>query len=164
MSVSVKCSLQPGTYLNIWNISERLLPHFSEITIPKKYMFTFLKLLSFIKCRHNLFLKSLKQCKIHVFTIILFFSFMCDDLSFINTTQQTLKSSKKCFNSQDGWEKTSCPGISADGYQQKHEVQVASKKVYRKTKECSKHLRHIAIEKDIFSEFKGCFFSIFKYL
>ena len=58
---------------------------------------------------------------------------MCDDLSFINTTQKALKpSKKKCFNSKDGSEKTSYPGISAGGYRWKHEMQVASKKVYWK--------------------------------
>ena len=31
-----------------------------------------------------------------------------------------------------GWEKTSYPGISAEGYRQKHKMQVASKKVYWK--------------------------------
>ena len=41
--------------------------------------------------------------------------FMCDDLSFIKTAQKTLKPSKKCFSAQDGWEKTSYPGISAEG-------------------------------------------------
>ena len=57
----------------------------------------------------------------------------CDDLSFITTMQKTLKPSKKeCFNPQDGWEKTSYPGISAERYVQKYEMQVASKKVYWK--------------------------------
>ena len=55
----------------------------------------------------------------------------CDDLSFITTMQKTLKPSKKeCFNPQDGWEKTSYQGISAERYVQKYEMQVASKKVY----------------------------------
>ena len=40
----------------------------------------------------------------------------CDDLSFINTTQKTWKPFKKWLNSQDGWEKTSYPGIPAEGY------------------------------------------------
>ena len=55
----------------------------------------------------------------HVFTIILFDFFMCNGLPFINTMQKTLKiSQKNCFNSQDGWEKTSYPGISAEVYRQ----------------------------------------------
>ena len=60
-----------------------------------------------------------------------------------------------------GWiEKTSCFGISAEGYQRKHEMQVASKRSNGKTTECSKHLRHIIIEKDIFSELNRCIFQI----
>ena len=47
--------------------------------------------------------------------------------------QKTLEPSKKeCFNPQDGSEKTSYPGISAEGYVQKYEMQVASRKVYWK--------------------------------
>ena len=57
-------------------------------------------------------------------------------------------------------EKTSCFGISAEGYQRKHEMQVASKRSNGKTTECSKHLRHIIIEKDIFSELNRCIFQI----
>ena len=66
----------------------------------------------------------------------------------------------------DGWEKTSYQGISAEGYRQKH----TSYKWYRDTsclkkgllekQQCSKHLRHIAIEKDIFSEVNRCIFQI----
>ena len=53
--------------------------------------------------------------KKHVLTIMIFCFFMCDDLSFINTMPKTLKpSKKKSFNAQDGWEKTSYPGISAE--------------------------------------------------
>ena len=36
--------------------------------------------------------------------------------------QKTLKCSKKCFNSQDGWEKTIYQGISAEGYWQNTEL------------------------------------------
>ena len=104
---------------------------FTHGYFQRKYMFTFLKLLQLIKCCHNWFLKKLKQSlKKHVFTIIYtFLFFMCDDLSFINTTQKTLKPSKK----MKGWEKNSFPGILGEGYQQKHEMQVASKKVYWKS-------------------------------
>ena len=49
---------------------------------------------------------------------------------YFNTFQK--KKKKKRFNSKDGREKTSYPGISAKGYQQKYEMQVASKKVYWK--------------------------------
>ena len=33
--------------------------------------------------------------------IMFFHFFMCDDLSFISTTQKTLKPSENCFNAQD---------------------------------------------------------------
>ena len=39
-------------------------------------------------------------------------------------------------------------------------MQVASKRSNGKTTECSKHLRHIIIEKDIFSELNRCIFQI----
>ena len=62
-----------------------------------------------------------------------FVFFMCNDLSFINTTKKFWNPPKnKKLNSQDGWEKTSYQGISREGYRQKHEMQVASKKVYWK--------------------------------
>ena len=66
----------------------------------------------------------------------------CDDFSFISTMQKTLKPSKKSFNFQDRWEKTSYSGISAEGYRRKRdEMQVASKESTGKATECSKHLR-----------------------
>ena len=41
---------------------------------------------------------------------------MCDELSFINAMQKTLKNFQtKCFNSQDGGEKTSYLGIQLKG-------------------------------------------------
>ena len=61
-----------------------------------------------------------------------FFFFMCDDLSFITTTQKTLKPSKNLLIPRMDEKKMSYPGISAEGYQQKHKMQVASKKVYWK--------------------------------
>ena len=68
-------------------------------------MSTFLKLLLLSKCRHNWFLKKLKQCiKETRFYHHTFLFFKCDDLSFINTTQKTLKSSKKMFQFP-GWMK-----------------------------------------------------------
>ena len=66
----------------------------------------------------------------------------------------------KSNNSQNGWEKTLNPGISAEGYQWKHEMQVASKKSLLEKQQYSKHLQHIAFEKDIFSELIRCIFQI----
>ena len=80
-----------------------LLLHFSNMDTSDKHMFTFLNLLQLIKCCHNWSLKKLKQyIKETLFTIILFNFFMCDDLSFINTTQNALKPSKKMFQFP-GW-------------------------------------------------------------
>ena len=84
---------------------------------------------------------------------------MYDDLSFINTVQRNFKTFQKMFQFQ-GWKrKNFIPGISAEGYQQKHEL--LQKRSTGKTKECSKHRQHTAIEKDIFLELNRC---IFKYL
>ena len=69
----------------------------------------------------------------NLFTSILFYFFMCDGLSFINTKQKNFKTfQKKGFNFQYGWEKTSCLQISAEEYWWKHEMQVAWKTVYWK--------------------------------
>ena len=108
---------------------------------PNKDMFTYLKILSLIECRHNWFLKMLKQyitpqnkplkspprleLKKHVFTIILFYFLYA--MTCLDTVQKTFP--KKCVNSYDRWEKTSYLGISAEGYRWNHETEVASKKV-----------------------------------
>ena len=61
----------------------------------------------------------------HVFSIILFYFFMCDDLS---TAQKTLKPSKIIFQFPGWMRKNFNSGISAEGYRRKHEMQVAYKK------------------------------------
>ena len=68
--------------------------------------------------------------KKHVFTIILF-NFLCVMTCLLLTLHKKLFKifQRKCINCEDGWEKTSYPGISAEGYRRKYEVQVASKKV-----------------------------------
>ena len=48
--------------------------------------------------------------KKHVFTIIPFYFFMCDDSSFINTMQKTLKPSKKMFQCPGWMRKNFIPG------------------------------------------------------
>ena len=53
---------------------------------------------------------------------------MCDNLSFVNTTQKTLKCSKTMFQLPGWMRKTPYLEISAEGYWQKHEMQVASKR------------------------------------
>ena len=112
-----------------------------------KHMFTFLKLLWLTKCHHNWFLKKLK------FTIILFY-FLCV------MTCLSLTLCKKCFNSQNGWEKTSYPGISAEGYQQKHEMKVASKNIYWKNNSVPNTCNISPLKTIFFSELSRCIFQI----
>ena len=68
----------------------------------------------------------------HIFTIILLYIFKCNDLSFINIMQKTLKPPKKMFQFPGWMRKASYLGISAEGYRLKNETQIASKKVYWK--------------------------------
>ena len=76
------------------------------------------------------------------------------------TLQKTLKPSKKCFNAQDGWGKTSCLGISAEGYWQKHEMQVFSKKVYWKSNRVFQTFVPYCHWKRFLSELNRCIFQI----
>ena len=79
----------------------------------QKHMFIFLKLLlavDLINAVGNWFLKKLKKyiketrSYHHAFLFCVYVR--DDDLSFINTTQKTLKTfQKNCFNAQNGWEK-----------------------------------------------------------
>ena len=90
-----------------------------------------------------------------------FVFFMCNDLSFINTTKKFWNPPKnKKLNSQDGWEKTSYQGISREGYRQKHEMQVASKKVYWKNNRVLQTPAMYCHWKDIFSQLNRCIFQI----
>ena len=84
---------------------------------------------------------------------MLFCFFMCDDLSFINTTQNTFKPSEKNVSMPRMDEKK----IHTWEFQLKHNsrnmgCKLLQKRFTGKTAECSKHLRHIAIEKNILSE------------
>ena len=63
---------------------------FLHMAASNKHIFTFLKLLQLSKCCHSFFLKKLKQyIKETRFYHHTFQFFMCDDLSFVNTTQKT---------------------------------------------------------------------------
>ena len=96
-----------------------------------------------------------------LFTMILLYFFMWDDLPFIKTTQKTFKpSKKKCFNSQDGWEKTSYPGISTERYRRKHGIQVPSKKVSWKNNRVFQTPATYCHWKRYFSELNRCIFQI----
>ena len=92
---------------------------------------------------------------------MLFYFFMCDDLSFINTTQKTFKPSKKNVSMPRMGEKK----LHTWEFQLKHSsrnmrCKLLQKRFTGKTTECSKHLRHIAIEKNILSELNRCVFQI----
>ena len=60
---------------------------------------------------------------------------MCDELPFINTTrtQKTLKPSKNLSIPRMDEKKLHTWEFLAEGYQQKHDMQVASKKAYWKS-------------------------------
>ena len=82
---------------------------------------------------------------------------MCDNLSFINTAQKTLKPCKKMFQGP-GWmrkkfipEKGSCRNMRC---------KLLPKRSTGNTTECYKHLQHIATEKDILPELNRSIFQI----
>ena len=90
-----------------------------------------------------------------------FLFFMCDDLSFINTTQKTLKPSKKNVSiPRMDKKKLHTREFQLKGIGRKMTCKLLQKRPTGKTTECSRHLRHIVIEKDIFSEVKRCIFQI----
>ena len=77
-----------------------------------------------------------------------FLFFMCDDLSFINTTQNTSKPSEKNVSMPRMDEKK----LHTWEFQLKHSSRnmgctLLQKRFTGKTTECSKHLYHVAIEK-----------------
>ena len=85
---------------------------------------------------------------------------MYDDFSFINTASKSLNLLKKCFISQDGWEKLHTREFQLKGMDGNMRYKLLQKKFSRITKESSKHLWHFTIEKDIFSELNRCIFQI----
>ena len=86
---------------------------------------------------------------------------MCDDLSFVNSTQKTLKPSKKNVLIPRIDEKK----LHTREFRRNMRCKLLQKRSTRKATECSKHLQCIAIEKDIFSELNRCIFQIcFKYV
>ena len=91
---------------------------------------------------------------------MLFYFFMCDDLPFINTMLKTLKPSKKMFQYPGSMRKNFIPGNFS--WRVVAETWDAScfKKGLLEKQEYSKHLHHIAIEKDILSELNRCIFQI----
>ena len=92
---------------------------------------------------------------------MLFYFFMCEDLSFINNTQKTLKPSKKNVSMPRMDEKKlHNREFQLKGSSENMRCKLLQKRFTGKTTECSKHLRHIAIEKDILSELNRCIFQI----
>ena len=85
----------------------------------------------------------------------------CDDLSFINTTQETLKPSKKNVSGPRMDEKKiHTREFQLKGIGGNTRCKLLQKRSTEKTTECSKHLRHVAIEKDIFSELNRYIFQL----
>ena len=92
---------------------------------------------------------------------MLFYFFMCNDLSFINTTQKAFKLSVKSVSmprmdekKPHTWE------FQLKRSSRNMRRKLLQKEFARKITECSKHLRHIAIEKNISSELNRCIFQI----
>ena len=92
---------------------------------------------------------------------MLFYFLMSDDLSFINTAQKTFKSPEKNISLPRMDEKK----LHTWEFQLKCSSRNMRRKLLQKrfagkTTECSKHLRHIVIEENIFSELNRCIFQI----
>ena len=86
---------------------------------------------------------------------------MCDDLPFINTMQKTLKPSKENVSiPRMDEKKLHTREFQLNGVSGKKRCKLLIKRSTGKTTECSEHLWHIAIEKDIFSELNRHIFKI----
>ena len=93
--------------------------------------------------------------------MMLFYFFVCDDLSFIKnfkTFQKKIVSMPRMDEKKlHTWEFQLKDSSGSRGNMQ---CKLLQKRFTGKTTECSKHLRHIAIEKDILSELNRCIFQI----
>ena len=90
-----------------------------------------------------------------------FLFFMCNDLSFINTTEKTLKPSKKnVLIPRMDQKKLHTREFQLKGIGWNMRCKLLQKSSTGKTTECSKHFQHISVEKDIFSELNRCIFQI----
>ena len=86
---------------------------------------------------------------------------MCDDLSFINTTQNTFKPSEKNVSlSRMDEKKLHTYDLQRKCSSRNMRRKLIQKRFTGKTRECSKHLRYIANEKNILSELNRCIFQI----
>ena len=87
--------------------------------------------------------------------------FMCDDLSFTNTTQKNFKTfQKNVLIPKIDEKKLHTLEFQLKGIGGNMRCKLLQKRSAGKTTECSKHLRHIGVEKDIFSEINRCIFQI----
>ena len=87
----------------------------------------------------------------------------CDDLFFINTTQKTFKTFQKnvSISSMDD-KKLHTREYQLKGIDRNMRCQAKIQKRFpAKIAKCSKHVQHITIEKDIFSELNRSIFQIF---
>ena len=86
---------------------------------------------------------------------------MCDDLSFINTTQNTFKPSEKNVSmSRMDEKKLRTWDLQRKCSSRNMRRKLIQKRFTGKTRECSKYLRYIAIEKNILSELNRCIFQM----
>ena len=85
----------------------------------------------------------------------------CDDLSFINTTQKNFKTFPKNVSmpKMDD-KKLHTQEFQLKGSSRNMRCKLLQKRFTGKTTECSIHLYHIAIEKNILSELNRCIFQI----
>ena len=91
----------------------------------------------------------------------------CNDLFFINTTKKTLKPSKQNETFQfPGWMRKNfiARNISWRVSAETWDASCFKKGLLEKKQQCSKLLRHIAIEKDTFSGLNWCIFQISVYV
>ena len=88
------------------------------------------------------------------------FYFFYYDLPFINTTQKTLKPSKKMFKCPGWMRKNFIPSNFSWRVEAETRDVSSFKKDLLEKQQCSKHLGHIATEKDSLSELKRCIFQI----
>ena len=91
----------------------------------------------------------------------------CNDLFFINTTKKTLKPSKQNETFQfPGWMRKNfiARNISWRVSAETWDASCYKKGLLEKKQQCSKLLRHIAIEKDTFSGLNWCIFQISVYV
>ena len=135
---------------------------FLHMAASNKYIFTFLKLLQLSKCCHNFFLKKLKQYIKETRFYHHTFKFLCVMTCLLLTLhKKLLKSSKEnVLIARMVEKKLHTLEFQLKGIGGNMRCKLLQKRSNGKTAQCSKHLRHIAIEKDVFAELNRCIFQI----